>query len=117
VAEILIKVVGFADSDAAEREELALRLREELRDADFHDVARPDGTALPRAKGDALAWAQLVVTLAGSLPPLLSAVRGWLGRHAGASVVVEIDGDRLELSDASPAEQHDAVAAWLARHG
>jgi hypothetical protein len=57
------------------------------------------------------------VTLAGSLPPFVAAVRGWLDRHPGASITVEIDGDQLALSDASPRERRQLIAAWMARHG
>lgn len=115
--EIKVHVTGYADSDAQERGELAWELQEDLRRLSIEDVSgrpleQPEG-----AKGSALDWAQLVVTLAGSLPPLVTAVRAWLGRHPGASITLEVDGDRLTMSDATNRERQELVATWMARHG
>lgn len=117
VTEVRLYVVGYADSDPEERAELAWRLEEELRGLDVNDIRRPSGPPPAGAKGPALEWAQLVISLAGSLPPLMGALRGWLGRHRGASITVEVDGDRLTLSDASESERRELTAAWMARHG
>jgi hypothetical protein len=69
------------------------------------------------AKGAGLEWAQLVVTLAGTLPPFIVALQGWLGRHPRAAVTLEIGGDKLSIPDASPAERRRLVETFLARHG
>ena len=69
------------------------------------------------AKGAALEWAQLVVGLAGSLGPLLAALRAWIGRHPDAAVTLEIEGDKITLDKASPADRQRLVEAFLARHG
>ena len=45
------------------------------------------------------------------------ALQGWLGRHHGATVSLEIDGDKLTLADASEADQRRLVETFLARHG
>ena len=115
--EIRVDVVGYRDSDSEERARLALGLQQELLRLPVNDVARPTGILPAGARGSALEWAQLVVTLAGSLPPLIATVRGWVGRHSGVSVTLEIDGDRLTLSDASPMERRELVDAWMQRHG
>ena len=59
----------------------------------------------------------MVVTLAGSLPPLVAAVRAWLGRHPEASIELEIDGDRLMLSEPSASERRELIGTWMKRHG
>ncbi len=110
-------VAGYPDSDAEERADLAGRLREEIAGGVADDVSHPSIRPPPGAKGGALEWAQLLVTMAGTLPPLIMAVQGWLGRHRGAAVTVEIDGDTLTLGEASEAEQRRLVDAFLARHG
>ena len=115
--ELNVHVAGYEDSDLDERTELAGSLSDELRALDVEDISRPAAEAPAGAKGSAFEWAQLVVTLAGSLPPLLAAVRAWLARHPGASIALEIDGDRLELTDASAGERRELIEAWMQRHG
>ncbi len=109
-------VDGFSDSDPEERAELAWRLQEDLIEADVGSVSRPPAPAPAGAKGPTLEWAQLLVTLVGALPGLVAAVRGWHNRHADASVTLEIDGDRVTLSDGSSREGRELLAAWLQRH-
>lgn len=117
MGDIKIHVAGYADSDAQERAELAGRLEEELRQLDVEDISRPQLEPRDGAKGSAFEWAQLIVTFAGSLPALVSAVRGWLGRHPGSSVTLEIDGDRLTLEQASLQERRELIETWMKRHG
>ena len=58
-----------------------------------------------------------MVTLTGSLPGLLAAVRGWQARHPRTSVTLEIDGDRVTLSDGRSREGRELLEDWLQRHG
>jgi hypothetical protein len=117
MAELRVHVAGYPDSDREERADLAWRFREELRDQGIDDVSHPSSSPPPGAKGVGLEWAELVVSLAGTMPPLIMALRGWLGRHPGVAVTLEIDGDRLILDKASPTEQRRLVEAFLDRHG
>jgi hypothetical protein len=117
MSEVRLHVAGYPDSDDEERAELAWRLREEISGGAVDDVSHPSVSAPPGAKGGALEWAQLLVTLAGTLPPFLMAVRGWLDRHRGAAVTVEIGGDTLTLGEGSEEDQRRLVDAFLARHG
>jgi hypothetical protein len=118
MTEIRLHVGGYADSDHEERAELAWSLQQELRDLDVDDVSHARAKELPPgAKGSALEWAQLVVTLAGSLPALVATVRSWLGRHPRSSITLEINGDRLTLNDVSASERSELIAAWMRRHG
>jgi hypothetical protein len=72
-----------------------------LRERDVADVRRPSGRPETVAEGPAREWAQLMVSLAGNLPPSVAALRGWLGRHPGTCITLEIDCERLTTSDAS----------------
>jgi Effector Associated Constant Component 1 len=117
MTEVLLQVSGYPDSDDEERADLAWRLREEIRDHGIDDVSHPTVRPPPGSKGGALEWAQLVVSMAGTLPPLVMAIQGWLGRHPSAEVTVEIGGDRLTLDQASPADRQRLLEAFLARHG
>ena len=117
MAELHLKVEGYEDSDDRERAELAARLGAELRRADVEHVRHPEGAAEDGQKGTALEWAELVVTLGGSLPSLIGVLRGWLGRHPGSSISVTIDGDTVTLSDPTREERREVLDAWLERHG
>ncbi len=116
MAEILVTVEGYPDSDDDERADLASRLRDDLLAHDV-EVSHPEAQAPDGAKGGALEWAQLVVSFGGMVPAMLAALQGWLGRHRTASVSLEIDGDKLTLSGASAEEQRQLVETFLARHG
>jgi len=117
MTELRMQVVGYPDSDEEERAELAWRLREEIRERGIDEVSRPSVRPPPGAKGGAVEWAQLVVTLAGTVPPMIMALQAWLGRHRGAAVTLEIDGDKLTLDDPSAEDQRRLVETFLARHG
>jgi hypothetical protein len=117
MTEIRLYVAGYADSDPEERAELAWHLEQELRELDVEDVTHTRAETPAGAKGNAVEWAQLAVAFAGSLPPLVAVLRSWLGGHPGVSITLEIDGDRLTLSDPSDSERRELVAAWLGRHG
>jgi hypothetical protein len=116
MTDVRVHVDGYPDSDDEERADLTSRLRADLLAYDV-DVSHPATDAPPGAKGAGLEWAQLVVTLAGTVPAMVAAVQGWLGRHPRASVTLEIDGDRLTLEEASAADQQRLVDTFLARHG
>ena len=117
MTEIRLQVVGYPDSDDEERADLAWRLREELRDHGVDDVSHPELRPPPGAKGGALEWAQLVISLGGVLPSFVMAVQGWLGRHPTAAITLEIDGDKLVLDEATADERQRLVETFLARHG
>jgi len=117
MTEIRLHIGGYPDSDGEERADLAWRLMEEMREHGVDKVSHPSTQPPPGAKGGAVEWAQVVVTLAGSAPPLIMALQGWRGRHPRAAVTLEIDGDTLTLGEAAPDEQRRLVEAFLARHG
>jgi hypothetical protein len=98
-------------------------LRRELLALDVQDVtARPDGTPPPGSRAvDVAAIGGLLVTLGksvGGLRAVVAAVRTWLARGNAPtrSVRLEIDGDVLELSAATTAEQDRLVALFVSRH-
>lgn len=123
-----LRIVMHEDGAEAERlEQLSGYLRLDLRDMDDVEVTRvlvdpPEGT-----RGvDALEVGSFLVTLLSSaaLPQLITTIRGWLGRGRSASsapmeprtVKVELDGDTIELSDASSDEQDRLIELFVQRH-
>ena len=114
---IVLTVEGDRDSDREDLAALTWDLREDLLTLDVADVDHPSAEAPSGAKGSAMEWAQLVVTLAGSAPPLFGVLRGWVGRHPGCSVTLSVGEDRLTLDDLSPDEQRRLYREWLERQG
>ena len=112
------------DADDQRLATLTAYLRTELLRLDVNDVT-PLSTrqAPPGTKGSELAdIAGLVVTLgqsADSLRSVITAIQAWLPRGIGhpRSVTIEIDGDKLELSNATRTDQAQLVDLFINRHG
>lgn len=61
----------------------------------------------------------LLIALAASggvLTGLIGLLQAWLLRGSARTQVVELDGDRLELSAATSEERRRLTNAWLSRH-
>ncbi|GAA4428999.1 hypothetical protein GCM10023148_33240 [Actinokineospora soli] len=112
--------VDDADPDEQHLEELALMLRRVLV-ALGATVERPSAGAAPEG-ARAVVWAAigaLLVTIAGSpvLASLIDAVSAWLGDRRQRKVLLEVDGDRVELTGAPTEEERAATQRWVRRHG
>jgi hypothetical protein len=120
---LIVSVCVQADDTADDEETATLReyLHSMLIDHDF-DVSSPVAEAEPPAGakvGDPASVNSLVVALAASggvLTTLIGALQAWLVRSSARQIVVEIDGDRIEVSGASTEERRELTAAWLNRH-
>jgi hypothetical protein len=116
--DVLVRVDAGPGADDADAAELAQQLRTELVAHDLDPVV-PDSTAPAGAKGVGLDIGALLVALAASggvLTTLLGVLQSWLLRHSGSRTVIEIDGDRVELTGATDEERRQALESWLARH-
>lgn len=107
--------------EADELEELTRQLQRELADleVDAVELVRagepPPGT---RAV-DVLAVGSLLVTLArssGVLSAVVGAVQSWVAGPRQRSVKLELDGDTLEVTGLTSADQQRLIATWIARH-
>jgi hypothetical protein len=119
--ELSVELQAEPDTDAEELTELAGRLRAELLDLDVDAVQQPERGEVPEgSKGvGLLAAGELVVRLATSpelLASIIAGVRSWLGRNRVRSVKLTLDGDALEVSGLSSAEQDQLIDLWVARH-
>jgi len=95
-------------------------LRRDLLDLDVEDVVRPDVTPPPGAKaGDAFAVGDLLVTLVASgglLTSVTGVVQNWLLKRRSGGVVLDMNGERLELHGGLDAEDQKRILAdWLDR--
>ncbi|HEX6337711.1 MAG TPA: hypothetical protein VFZ85_12205 [Jiangellaceae bacterium] len=118
-------VVQLAEegADPERLDELTRFLRDELLQLDVDDVtALRVGEPPPGARVfDVIAVGGLLVSLSRSaegLRQIVSAIRKWLARGEGArrTVRLEIDGDALELSEASAADQERLIGLFVSRH-
>lgn len=110
-------------ADAERLDVLTGSLRQELLQLDVNDVtAVRAGEPPPGTKGlDAVTAGGLLVdlgTTAQGLSAVIAAVREWLARIGGGrrSVRLEIDGDALELSNATAANQDRLIGLFIDRH-
>jgi Effector Associated Constant Component 1 len=117
MTELRIHVLGDPSSDYGERARLAGELRDELSAADTAGVTHPEKPRSAGTKGTALEWAELLVSVAGAIPPIVGVIQSWLSRNPGTSVTVRIDDDELSLTHASDDERRELLEAWLRRHG
>jgi hypothetical protein len=121
-AVIAVRVDVDEGSDDEELDRLTGRLRRELLELDVDDVRRPAGGDAPEgARGiDVAALGQLLVSLA-SAPAVLrgvaSAIGAWVERSASVgSVVVELDGEKMEVTGRLSDDQRRLVDLWIDRH-
>jgi hypothetical protein len=111
------------DADAERLDTLTGFLRSELLQLDVEDVTALRGDEPPPGARvfDVTAVGGLLVSLGQSVEGLravVSAVRTWLARGDGVrrTVRMEIDGDVLELSEATAAEQDRLIGLFVSRH-
>ena len=109
-------------ADAERIDALAGLLRRELLELDIDDVVAVRGGLPPDGARsvDIAAVGGLLVMLgeaATGLGGLVTAVRAWLARtDTRRTVRIEIDGDVLELSEASARDQQRLVELFVGRH-
>jgi hypothetical protein len=121
-SELRVAVQGTANTDAEEVAMLTNRLRDELLGLDVDAVDPASGGVAPdSSKGvGLLAAGGLVVRFVRSpdlLQSIIDGVRSWLGRQHARSIKLTLDGDSLELTRVSSAEQDRLVDLWVMRHG
>jgi hypothetical protein len=113
---------GKAEDSSFDLEELEIntrRLRDELSDADAIeriDLVTKKREAPKGAKpgGELVEWGSLIITLATTVAPSLSnLLQSWLTRHDKQKIVLEIGGDKLEVTGISDIERSKLIDAWI----
>ena len=118
---LVLNIVPGPEDDTEQLEVLTQQLREELIELDVEAVDFINVRERhPRVKsGDPFTWGMLVVTLAASggvLTKLIDMLQSWLTRSDSRSLSLEIDGDKLEVTDISSQKQQQLIEYWLSRH-
>lgn len=119
--ELMVEVEAIADTDAEELAQLTNRLRDELLDLDLNAVySASAGEAPDSSKGFALlAAGGLMVRFVlrqDLLQSIIDAARSWLSRQHARSIKLTLDGDSIELTGATSAEEDRLIELWVMRH-
>ncbi len=122
LSSVLITLKPDPEAEPDEVERYSRQLFTELNDLDIESL-RPVAAAEapPGSKGAEVfefgAWIMALSASGGVFTRVVDVVRDWLGRHPSENrISITIDGDVLELSNATPHEQHDIVKAFIRRH-
>jgi hypothetical protein len=118
---VSVELHAGTDTDAEELAELTGQLCSELLDLDVDAVEQATGGEVPEdSKGVGwLAAGELVVRLVASpevFMSLIGGIRSWLGRNRVRSVKLTLEGDSLEVTGMSSAEQDRLIDLWVTRH-
>jgi hypothetical protein len=95
------------------------QLRSELLELDVDDVRAPTGGPAPAGtRGVEAAQIGTLLVAAGrvAIGPVVAAIQSWVARRASRSVKLTIDGDSIEVSNVSPADQRELIESFLAKH-
>lgn len=119
--DVLTVTVSAALSDPQELELLSRQLRRELLELDVEAVENlSEGEVPPGSKGvDLTAVGSLLVhtvTSSAVLTALVNVVQSWVSRQGGRSVKISLEGDSIELTGLSSADQHRLMEHWIASH-
>jgi hypothetical protein len=119
-SQLWIEIDAGLGDDAEELGRVAYGLRDELLDLDVDGVqvaANEDVLAGSKGAG-LLAAGGLVVRFVGHdvLKSIIDTGRSWLGRQRQRNIRLTLDGDSLELTNPSPADQDRLVDLWISRH-
>jgi hypothetical protein len=120
--EVRVALEPETGTDPEDVERLGRQLRNELRALDVDEVAVLDGGPPPEGSktGAAALLTEWLVTLSaggGVFVSVIGTLKDWLARRGAAhKVTVTIDGDTLELSNASDAERAALVETVVRRH-
>jgi hypothetical protein len=107
------------DAETAELNDAASQLRRELLELDVDNVQTPSGgPAPPGTRGVAAAEIGTLLVAAGrvAIGPVVQAIQSWIARRSSRSVKLTIDGDSIELNNASADDQRQLIESFLARH-
>ncbi|MCK7470291.1 MAG: hypothetical protein MZU95_05405 [Desulfomicrobium escambiense] len=118
--QLLVTLDAEPDTDSEDLERLTRQLREELSELDVQADFVTGGPAPANAMaGDIIEWGTLLVTLAASggvITTLINVLQVWLTSHHQRGLILEINGDKLQVTGITSTEQQRLIDAWVHRH-
>jgi len=107
-----------SDSDLAK---LSQQLMSELQNLKIKkiDHLRKENLINGTKAGDVISWETLIITLAASggvISTLINFILGWIKRNEGRTVILELNGNKLEVTGLSSDEQKELIETWLKRN-
>jgi Effector Associated Constant Component 1 len=118
MSELRLEIGLEPDADAAELEGAASQLQQELLELDVDTVERPAGAPPPGTRGVEIGIIGTLVVGAGraAIGPVVNAISAWVARRSSRTVRITLDGDSLELTNASAEDQRRLIESFVARH-
>ncbi|GIE92810.1 hypothetical protein [Paractinoplanes rishiriensis] len=114
--DLIVAVQPGDGDDLRERQRLTEQLRAALLDLDIDAADRVSGGTAPAGSKGAGLIESLVVKLGVvAVTTAVVKIREWAGR-SNRSVKISIDGDSIELTCVTAAQQQELLDIWLARH-
>jgi hypothetical protein len=107
------------DADAAELDDAASQLRRELLELDVEAVERPPGEPPPpgtRAVEVALLGTLVVGAGRTAIAAVVHTIQAWVARTTSRTVKLTLDGDSIEVTNASDDDQRRLIETFVARH-
>jgi hypothetical protein len=126
--KVLVNIESLDGLDEPEElERLRHNLLDELNQLDYVekvDLVTKDVEHAPKGSKSGIEVAMLgslLVTLGGSLasnviPSLANTLQSWVTRQDRHSIILEIAGDKLQLTGLSDKQQEKLIDAWISRH-
>jgi hypothetical protein len=117
---VVLEPENGVEDDARER--LARQLGAELRELDIDSLTAVERHPAPAgSKGVDVSmvgsWLVMLTASEDVFKTIVATVQDWLSRHrSGHAVKIVMDGDTLELTAASTAEQAEIVRAFVLKH-
>jgi hypothetical protein len=119
---IVLQINAGPDADDARLEERRTQLRQQLKALDEIEAVGdlPAGVAPPGTKAGLVSAAGALIVevlpLASKLSVVVDWMRSWVAAHHQGSVSLTIDGDQLEIKNATDEEVSRLAEAWIKRH-
>ena len=119
--KLIVKINPISDLDLAELEQLTRTLQQELLELDIESAEfATTGEELTGTKaGKRIKWGTIIVALLaadGVATKLVDLSQAWVTQNQQQSIVLEIDGDKLEIKGISSEEQQKLIDMWIERH-
>lgn len=124
---ILIDIKSISSSERAddigvdleELERNTQSLRDELNELDSIEkidlvTKRDEAPKGAKPGGELVEWGSLLVTMASTVAPSIgNLLQSWITRHEKRKIVLEMGGDKLEVTSVSDMERDKIIDAWI----